>query len=134
MTTTSQDLIPNQQVLEHDLEDPIFRDLWERTVLARAVALKILAYRTDRGLSQRALAAQVGMKQPQVARLESGEHNPTIDTLIRLSALLDVEIVFSVTPPSRKSCFPTARFSARKGTVVEEGAMTNGSKVLAAAS
>lgn len=131
---TSQDLIPNQQVLEHDLEDPIFRDLWERTALARAVALKVLAYRTDRGLSQRALAAQLGMKQPQVARLESGEHNPTIDTLIRLSALLDVEIVFSVTPPSRKSRFPSARFSARKGAVVEEGEMTNGSKVVAAAS
>lgn len=133
MTTTPGDLIPNQQVLEHDLEDPVFRDLWERTALARAVALKVLAYRTDRGLSQRALAAQLGMKQPQVARLESGEHNPTIDTLIRLSALLDVEIVFSVTPPSRKSRFPSARFSARKGAVVEEGEMTNGSKVLAAA-
>ncbi len=133
MTITMNDLIPNEQVLRQDLGDPIFRDLWERTALARAVALRVLAYRTEHRLSQRALAVQIGMKQPQIARLETGEHNPTIDTLIRLSALLDIEIMFSVTPPSRSTRFPIAKFGNRKGAVIEEGQLTNGSRVLAAA-
>jgi len=127
------DLIPNDQVLQKDLEDPTFRELWERTALARVVGLGVLAYRTSHGLSQRALAAQLGMPQHQIARLEAGEHNPTIDTLIRLSALLDLEILFKITPPSGKSKLSMPNLTTRKGAVVEEGELPNGSRVFAAA-
>lgn len=36
------------------------------------------------GLSQRALAAKSGMKQPAIARIESGEVNPRVATLDHL--------------------------------------------------
>lgn len=48
---------------------------WERTALARAVAARVIAYRAEHGLSQTALAGRLGMTQPALARLESGEHN-----------------------------------------------------------
>jgi predicted transcriptional regulator len=38
------------------------------------------------GLSQRALAARVGVPQPTVARIESGVVDPRVDTLDRLLA------------------------------------------------
>jgi transcriptional regulator with XRE-family HTH domain len=38
------------------------------------------------------------MKQPAVARLESGEHNPSLETLARLANALGFEFRIAVTP------------------------------------
>jgi transcriptional regulator with XRE-family HTH domain len=38
-----------------------------------------------------ALAKRLQMTQPAIARLESGEHNPTFPTLLRLSDALGIE-------------------------------------------
>lgn len=52
------------------------------------MAIAIVRYRSEHDLSQRELGDRLGMKQPQVARLELGEVNPTMDTLMRISAQL----------------------------------------------
>ena len=86
------------KVLARQLRDPRFRAEWERTAVARAVAARLVAYRAEHGLSQTALARVLGMKQPAIARLEAGEHNPTFDTLARLSSTLGIEFHIAVTP------------------------------------
>ena len=96
------DLKTSEQALTEELRDPDFQREWDRTAIARAVALKVLTYRTEHGFSQRALANKLGMTQPQVARLEAGEHNPTIDTLARLAQTLDIEFAIDVHPSQRK--------------------------------
>ncbi len=96
------DMKTSEQVLAEELSDPDFRREWDRTTVARAVALKVLAYRTEHGLSQRGLAQKLGMTQPQLARLEAGEHNPTIDTLARLAQTLDIEFAIDVHPRQRE--------------------------------
>lgn len=78
--------------------DAEFRAQWERTALGRGVALAIVRYRAERELSQRDLAQRLGMKQPQVARLELGEVNPRIDTLMRISAQIGMEFTIYVRP------------------------------------
>jgi transcriptional regulator with XRE-family HTH domain len=95
------DLKTSEEVLVEHLCDPAFRREWERTAMARAVALKVVAYRAEHDLSQRALAQKLGITQPQVARLEAGEHNPTIDTLARLAETLDVEFAIDIHPRRR---------------------------------
>jgi transcriptional regulator with XRE-family HTH domain len=95
------DLKTSEQVLAKELRDPEFQREWDRTAVARAVALKVLTYRTDHGLSQRALAKKLDMTQPQLARLEAGEHNPTIDTLARLAQTLDIEFAIDIHPRER---------------------------------
>lgn len=102
------------EVLEAQLQDPEFRAEWERTALARAVAIAIVRYRTERKLSQRALAHALSWKQPQVARLELGEHNPSIDTLVVLSRKLGMRFSFAVGPRSQPLPVRT-----RKSDVVE---------------
>jgi transcriptional regulator with XRE-family HTH domain len=92
------DMKTSEQALAEDLRDPEFQREWNRAAVARAVALKVLTYRTDHGLSQRALAKKLDMTQPQLARLEAGEHNPTIDTLARLAQTLDIEFAIDVHP------------------------------------
>jgi len=103
------DLKTSEQVLAEELRDPDFKREWDRTALARAVALKVLAHRVDHSLSQRGLAKQLGMTQPQVARLEAGEHNPTIDTLARLAQALDIEFAIDVHPHQRSPKLLSAR-------------------------
>jgi transcriptional regulator with XRE-family HTH domain len=96
------DMKTSEQVLEEELRDPEFQREWDRTAVARAVALKVLAFRTEHGLSQRTLAKKLDMTQPQLARLEAGEHNPTIDTLARLAQTLDLEFAIDIHPRQRR--------------------------------
>jgi transcriptional regulator with XRE-family HTH domain len=107
------DLKTSKQVLATELHDPAFQREWDRTAVARAVALKVLTYRTDHGLSQRALAKKLHMTQPQLARLEAGEHNPTIDTLARLAQTLDIEFAIDIHPRERAPKLLTGRARGR---------------------
>lgn len=89
----------NEEVLAEQLrDDPEFRAEWERTALARAVSVTLVGWRSERDLTQRELADLLGMKQPQVARLERGDVNPGMDTLMRLAAGLGIEFTIDVHP------------------------------------
>jgi ribosome-binding protein aMBF1 (putative translation factor) len=84
--------------LKKRLRDPEFRQAWERTALARAVALRLVEYRAENGLSQSALARKLQMQQPAIARLEAGDHNPSMETLMRLSKGLGIDFHIDITP------------------------------------
>jgi transcriptional regulator with XRE-family HTH domain len=103
------DMKTNDELIGEQLADPAFRAVWERTALARAVALRLVRYRAEHDLSQRDLAKVLEMEQPQVARLERGDVNPTIETLMRLAGALDIEFTIDVRPTSRKARLVTQR-------------------------
>lgn len=86
------------EVLAEDLKDPEFRAEWERTAVARAVAIRVAAYRAQHALTQAQLAKKLGMTQSAIARLELGEHEPTLTTLARLSQGLDIDFHIDITP------------------------------------
>src|SRR6266571_2098069 len=65
--------------------DPEFAGEWERLALARTVAIGLIGFRSDNQLSQRELAELLGVSQPRVVELESGEKNPQIETLLRIA-------------------------------------------------
>ncbi len=91
-------LISFDEILAEELEDPEVRAEWERTALARAVAIEVIRYRTKHDLTQTGLARLLGMKQPQVWRLEVGEVNPSIETLARLAEGLGIEFLIDIAP------------------------------------
>lgn len=96
------DLKTMEGFLDEQLEDPEFREEWNRTALARAVSLRLIRYRSSKGLSQTELAKTIGVKQPAVARLEAGEKNPTWETLRRLSETLGIEFMVDIAPRKKK--------------------------------
>ena len=75
------------EVFANQLDDPAVRADWVRLTPARAVALPLVAYRAEHGLTQTVLVRILGMPQPAVARLESGEYVPSPKTLIRLAEI-----------------------------------------------
>lgn len=83
---------------ERDLADPDYRAEYERTRFANAVAIRVLRYRSERGLTQTAFGRLVGMPQPHVARLEAAEHEPSLSTLARLSVAMGVDFTVEVNP------------------------------------
>ncbi len=124
------DLPTHEEVLADHLDaDPEYRKVWERTALARAVAVKVIAYRAEHDLSQTALAKRLKMSQPAVARLESGEHNPTFPMLLRISEALGIELAIDITPSGQEPQLVGSR--ARHGAL--ESFEGNGYAVLVAA-
>lgn len=91
------------EVIAEELNtDADFRADWQRLALARAVAAEVIRYRAQNALSQRALAQLLGVSQPRVVALESGEHNPTIDTLIAISRITGIEFAIDVAPAAQQ--------------------------------
>jgi len=100
---------------EEQLADPSFRAEWQRLAPAREFAATLLRYRAEHKLSQRALAAKLGVSQPRVVKLESGEHNP--------------EFVLDVAPTSRKPALVTARAQKRGAIAHDEVSVVAASSV-----
>jgi ribosome-binding protein aMBF1 (putative translation factor) len=73
-----------QFVAEQKEADPVFAAEFDRLRLAR----RIRTLRERRNVSQVELAAMIGTKQPNIARLESGRVTPRIDLLFRVARAL----------------------------------------------
>jgi len=104
--------------------DPAFREEWEKSALARAFAIELIRYRADHDLSQAGLAKLLDLKQPQVARWELGEKNPTWDTLVRVVEKLGIELAIDIAPSTQDPALVTktarakaSTHTARRGTV-----------------
>lgn len=119
MMATSSRKTFDALVAEEQLADPSFRADWQRLAPAREFASTLLRYRAEHELSQRALAKELGVSQPRVAKLESGEHNPEIDTIINAVKRLGIEFVLDVAPASRKPALVTAR-AQKRGAIAHD--------------
>jgi transcriptional regulator with XRE-family HTH domain len=106
-------------VTEEQLRDPSFKAEWQRLAPAREFAATLLRCRAEHKLSQRALAARLGVSQPRIVKLESGEHNPEIDTIINAVRRLGIEFVLDVSPADRKPLLVTAR-AQKQGAIAHD--------------
>jgi transcriptional regulator with XRE-family HTH domain len=121
----------HDEVLAEELRDPEFRAEWERLTLARAVGQCVLQYRAQHALSQRDLAKLLGIKQPQVARLEAGTHDPSFQTLRLLADRLGMEFLVAVSPRRGQARWVKSRPRAAK--VFEDAELSSGTRVAVAA-
>lgn len=81
-----------------ELKNPAVQAEYDRTRFANAVAIRVIQYRAGHGLSQTALAKQLGMRQPAIARLEAGHHEPSLTMLARLARGLGLDFSIEITP------------------------------------
>ena len=66
-----------------------------------AIIGELIAARQEQGISQRDLEGLSGIKQPAIARMESGASSPTLDTLIKV--LVPLGKTLAVVPISAKN-------------------------------
>lgn len=86
------------EIAADELHDPEVRAEYQRTAFANAVAIRVIDYRAKHGISQTDLARQLGMRQPAIARLEAGHHEPSLTTLARLARGLGIDLSIDITP------------------------------------
>jgi transcriptional regulator with XRE-family HTH domain len=106
-------------VAQEQLKAPSFKADWQRLAPAREFAATLLRYRAEHKLSQRALAERLGVSQPRIVKLESGEHNPEIDTIINAVRRLGIEFALDVSPADRKPTLVTA-LARKQGAIAHD--------------
>jgi transcriptional regulator with XRE-family HTH domain len=85
---------------QEQMTDPATRSLVEDEIKALRIGVQLAKLRQDRGLSQSQLAAKVGMRAPNISRIETDPtQNLTLHTMVKLFQALDCEI--AITPKKR---------------------------------
>ena len=83
---------PAGRVATEEAREPEVAAELARTAVANQLAILVIQYRVDHDLTQTALARKLGMSQPAVARLEAGDHEPSVATLMRLARHLEITL------------------------------------------
>lgn len=109
-----------EMIVAETSDDAEFAVEWKRLTLARRVAAELIRFRSQNKLSQRALGDLLGISQPRVAKLESGEHNPEIETLVNISRVTGLEFVIDISPASRRAKFVTKSVRDQEADRVED--------------
>lgn len=93
MTSDTHDAVRARLLAEH----PDIRDEYERLKPRYEVITKLIQARHDLNLTQAQLAERMGTTQNAISRLESGESNPRLDTLVRAARAMgrDLTIEFA---------------------------------------
>ena len=77
--------------LNEALANPEFKRVWEVNTVKREITKAIICERIKRKLTQAQLATKAGLKQPSVARVESG-NMPSITTLNKIAKALGTRL------------------------------------------
>ncbi len=72
---------------EYDREHFTPEEIAESDLHAALITALVKA-RQEQGISQRQLEELSGVKQPQIARMEKGDSNPQLDTLLKVLAAM----------------------------------------------
>ena len=76
--------------------DPKYAELEQRYQQSMAIADLVVLHRTRRGMTQSELARLMRTSETAVARLESGFHLPSTETLRRLAAALGGRLTIGI--------------------------------------
>ena len=81
-----------EEMLEEQLRDPKFRKLWEAGAAAHEIRMAIIRKRIEKKLTQAQVAKRAKMQQSAVARFETGESSPTLETASRILAAVGAKV------------------------------------------
>lgn len=81
-----------QDMLERELKNPEFKKYYDEYGRQLEIAYQILKLRKKKKISQAQLAKKVGTKQSNIARIEAGQQNLSIDTLGKIAEALNCEL------------------------------------------
>lgn len=104
MTTTST--IAWDSIRDEILADPKVKAEYDALETEFNITRHVIALRKASGLNQRDFAERVGIKQPQLARIESGKQIPKLETLMKLAAGAGYDLEVHFVPTNQKPVPP----------------------------
>jgi len=87
-----------RELLEEQLKDPEFRTEWDALEPEFAIVQAMIDARKNSGLTQKQLAERTGIAQGDISKLENGSGNPSLKTLQRLAAAMDMKLRIEFLP------------------------------------
>ena len=90
------------EYLKEQLEDPEFRAEYEALEPEFAIIGAMIEARKTLGITQKQLSEKTGIAQGDISKIESGEANPSLKTLKRLAAGMDMKLKLEFLPDDEK--------------------------------
>lgn len=87
-----QKAVDFQEYLAEKLKNPQFKKYYEQYGKQLEIAYQILQLRKQKKMTQAELAKEIGSKQSDIARMESGQQNFTTDTLQKIASTFKREL------------------------------------------
>jgi len=84
--------------LKDQLKDPDFRAEYEALEPEFAVIIAMAEARKRMGLTQTQLAEKTGIDQSDISRIETGDANPSLYTIMRLAAGMGMKVKLEFLP------------------------------------
>jgi transcriptional regulator with XRE-family HTH domain len=85
-----------KKIIDNCKEDPHFQKAWEESQEEYRLLGEIASLRKKQGLSQNAVAQNIGMKQQVLSRIEKRENSPTLRTIC--AVLKEIGYRLSIVP------------------------------------
>ena len=92
-----------KEFLNEQLKDPEIRAEWDAMEPEFVIVQAIINARKNTGLTQKQLSERTGIAQADISRLENGNANPSLNTLKRLAAAMDMTLKIEFTPSVREN-------------------------------
>lgn len=86
------------KMLDSQLQDPVFKDAYDALEPEYTVIQALIDARKAKNMTQQQLAAQTGINQADISKLERGLSNPTLNLLKRLAEGLDMYVKLEFLP------------------------------------
>ena len=77
------------------MKNPEFKKAYDELEFEFQIIDALISKRIREGLTQKELAEKVGTKQSAIARFESGQYNPSLNFISKLSKALDLRLTVS---------------------------------------
>lgn len=88
-------------VVNQNPEEFILKEEQER--VKYVIMQEFVKLRKEKGVTQEELSRRTGIARPNIARMENGSYNPTIDMMARLAAGLDMHLEIKWMPNNQVS-------------------------------
>jgi len=85
-------MIDFDEILKQELKNPEFRKYYDEYGRQLEIAYQILQLRKKKKMSQTQLAKKIGTKQSNIARMEAGQQNFSVDILGKIAEALDCNV------------------------------------------
>ena len=87
--------------LNQQLENPEFKEEWDELEPEYQIIKAMLSSRAEKSMTQKQLADITGISQADISRLENGNANPSLRTLVRLADGMGMKLKLEFVPVNR---------------------------------
>lgn len=84
------------EILKEEFKNPKFKEMFDEHGRQLELSYKILQLRKEKKMSQEVLAKKIGTTQSNIARMEAGNQNFTINLLDKVAKALDAKLEISI--------------------------------------